>query len=251
MAYQTRNLINGAAALYFSTASSDSEGWNGSVSLPDAVPTESMRDTLEKSDEWGSAGFTTEGIEVEYTPEFTDVEVDQLLDAAQIYKTRQSFTVRTTLAEATLENLQIVWAMPKEALVRYSTHSTDFEGNELVAGDEMLGIGGGSLGEYPVERSLAFVGNAPRKPGYKTERIYHVRRVLQTEASSHGLRRAESTVFPVSFRCMPDPNHPGNDYGFVKGRVFTTTGSTGDPVARDTAVDDPTTPGSEGAPVGP
>lgn len=246
MAYQTRNLINGAAALYFSADSSDSAGWNGSVALPASVPTESMRDTLEASDAWFSAGFTTEGIEVEYTPEFTDVEVDQLLDAAQIYKTRQSFSVRTTLAEATLENLQIVWAMPKEALVKYSTHSTGFDGEDLVEGDQLLGIGGGSLGEYPVERSLAFIGNAPRRPGYKTERIYHIRRVLQTEASSHGLRRGESTVFPVSFRCMPDPNHVGNDYGLIKNRVYTTAGVSGDPERRETAVDDPTTPESEG-----
>lgn len=246
MAYQTRNLINGAAALYFSADSSDSAGWNGSVALPASVPTESMRDTLEASDAWFSAGFTTEGIEVEYTPEFTDVEVDQLLDAAQIYKTRQSFSVRTTLAEATLENLQIVWAMPKEALVKYSTHTTGFDGETLVEGDQLLGIGGGSLGEYPVERSLAFIGNAPRRPGYKTERIYHIRRVLQTEASSHGLRRGESTVFPVSFRCMPDPNHVGNDYGLIKNRVYTTAGATGDPEARTAPVDDPTTPESEG-----
>lgn len=240
MAYQTRNLINGAAALYFSADSSDSAGWQGSVGLPASVPTESMRDTLEQSDDWFSAGFTTEGVEVEYTPEFTDVEVDQLLDAAQIYKTRQSFSVRTTLAEATLENLQIVWAMPKEALVKYATHSTGFDGETLVEGDSLLGIAGGSLGEYPVERSLAFVGNAPRKPGYRTERVYHIRRVLQTEASSHGLRRGESTTFPVSFRCMPDPNHVGNDYGLIKNRVFTTTGTTGDPEERETPVEDTT-----------
>lgn len=251
MAYQTRNLINGAAALYFSAESSDSPGWTGSVALPASVPTESMRDTLEASEDWFSAGFTTEGIEVEYTPEFTDVEVDQLLDAAQIYKTRQTFNVRTTLAEATLENLQIVWAMPKGAIAKYATHSTGFDGEDLVDGDEELGIAGGALGEYPIERSLAFVGNAPRKPGYKTERVYHIRRVLQTEASSHGLRRGESTVFPVSFRCMPDPNHVGNDYGLIKNRVYTTTGTTGDPLKRKTPVDDLTTPESEGDPVGP
>lgn len=251
MAYQTKNLINGAAALYFSTASSDSVDWTGSVALPESVRTESMRDTLEASEGWYGAGFTTEGVEVEYSPEFKDVEVDQLLDAAQIYKTKQTFSVNTTLAEATLENLQIVWALPTDALVKYSTHSTDFDGKDLIEGDEIVGIGGGSLGEYPIERSLAFVGNAPRVPGYKTERVYHIRRVLQTEASSHSLRRGEETVFPVSFRCMPDPNHVGNDYGLIKNRKYTTTGAGGNPVRRPTPVDDPTTPETEGAPVGP
>lgn len=250
MAYQTKNLINGAAALFFSADSSDSAGWTGSVALPDSVPTQSMRDTLEASDSWYGAGFTTEGVEVEYSPEFKDVEVDQLLDAAQIYKTKQSFNVNTTLAEATLENLQIVWALPSDALVKYSTHTTGFDGEDLAEGDEIIGIGGGSLGEYPIERSLAFVGNAPRRPGYKTERVYHIRRVLQTEASSHSLKRGEETVFPVSFRCMPDPNHVGNDYGLIKNRVYTTSSGSTNPARRASAVDDPTTPESEG-PAGP
>lgn len=245
MSYQTKNIISGAAALYFSTLSSDDENWAGSVELPAYDPLVSMRDTLEEDAGWQSAGFTMEGVEVEYTPEFKDVEVDQLLDAASIYKTSQTLSVNTTLAEGTLENLQIVWAMPADALAAFSTHETGFGGDTLVAGDKELGIAGGSLGDAPIERSLAFVGSAPRKQGRRAERVYHLRRVLQTESSSFGLRRAEETVFPVSFRCMPDPSYVDAEYGTFRDRVYASSGGRVNPVVKEPVVDDPTTPEDE------
>ena len=240
--YNTKNLISGAAALYFSTLSSDSGEWTGSVDLPTPVASESMVRTLEASDDWYGIGFTRDGVEVEYTPEFREVEVDQLLDAAAMRKTSQSVSVNTTLAEATLENLQTVWALPSHALAAFSTHETGWDGEDLVEGDKEIALSEGELGDVPNERSLAFVGQAPQKPGYNTERVYHVRRVLQTEASTHALRRAEDTVFPVTFRCMPDPNHPGAGYGVIKDRVFTGTTSRVHPSVKTPPVDDPTTP---------
>ena len=118
--YNTKNLISGAAALYFSVEASDSAEWSGSVDLPEAVATESLATTLEKSDDWYGIGFTRDGVEVEYTPEFREVEVDQLLDAAAMRRSKQSVTVKTTLAEATLENLQTVWGLPTDALAELS-----------------------------------------------------------------------------------------------------------------------------------
>ena len=240
--YNTKNLISGAAAIYFSTEASDSANWTGSVALPTPVPTESMSKTLEDSDAWYSVGFTRDGVEVEYTPEFREVEVDQIMDAAAMRKTKQSVSVRTTLAEATLENLQTVWALPTDALAAFSTHSTGWDGETLVEGDKQIGLNEGELGDVPLERSLAFVGQAPQKAGRNSERVYHIRRVLQTEASTHSLKRAEDTVFPVTFRCMPDPNHPGAGYGVIKDRVFSGTTSRVNPAVKTPPVDDPTTP---------
>lgn len=218
MAYNVKNIIFGAAAIYFSVLSSEDTGWTGSVNLP-AYTTGSAAGALEAATTtWKHAGFTTEGIEVEYSPEFTDVEVDQLLDAALIYKTKQTVTVNTTLAEGTLENLQFVWGLPGSAL---RTSGNDFSGAALTAGDKEVGISEGALGDYPVERSLAFVGSGPRISGQKTERVYHLRRVLQTEASSFGLKRAETTMFPVSFRCLPDPGKTGAGYGTIRDRKYT------------------------------
>ena len=39
------------------------------------------------------------------TPDFGEVEVDQLLDSAKIFKQGMQVTLNTTFAEATLENL--------------------------------------------------------------------------------------------------------------------------------------------------
>ena len=44
-------------------------------------------------------------MELTITPDFGEVEVDQLLDAAKIYKQGMQVTLSTTFAEATLENL--------------------------------------------------------------------------------------------------------------------------------------------------
>lgn len=219
MAYKVDNIIFGAAAIYFSDLSSVDAGWTGSVDLPTFNPAEDFNTTLNSGSDFNHVGFTTEGVDVEYAPEFKDVEVDQLLDAALIYKTAQRVTINTTLAEATLENLQFVWALPSSALK--AGGETAFEGDTLGADDKQLGLYEGALGEAPIERSVAFVGPGPRKAGSKTQRVYHLRRVLQTESSSHGLKRAEETMFPVSFRCLPDPAKTGSGYGAIRDRVYT------------------------------
>jgi hypothetical protein len=219
MAYNTKNIIHGAAGVFYSVKSSLDTGWD-SVSLPAYSPTTSFQSSLSADTaNWHHVGLTTEGVDVEYSPEFKDVEVDQLLDAAEIYKTKQTMTVTTTLVEATLEHLLFVWGMSESQIKT----TTAFDGSALPAGDRELGIYEGALGEAPVERQLAFVGPGPKQPGKKTERVYYLRRVLQVEASSHGLKRAEETVFPASFRCLPDPSASfvGAGYGIIRERAYT------------------------------
>lgn len=218
MAYNPKNIIHGAAAIFYSVKSSLDTGWE-TVTLP-AYSTGSFQSTLNGDQaNWHHVGLTTEGVDVEYSPEFKDVEVDQLLDAAEIYKTKQTMTVTTTLVEATLEHLLFIWGM-NDAQIKTGT---GWDGDVIPVGDKELGIYEGALGESPVERQLAFVGPGPKVPGKKTERVYHLRRVLQVEASSHGLKRAEETVFPASFRCLPDPaaTFVGAGYGTVRERAYT------------------------------
>lgn len=221
MAYNTKKIIHGAAAIFYSVKSSLDTGWE-SVALPAYAPGNSFQKDLEAAAAWHHVGLTTEGVDVEYSPEFKDVEVDQLLDAAEIYKTKQTMTVTTTLVEASLEHLLFVWGM-SEAQIKTGT---GFNGTVIPAGDKELGIYEGALGESPVERQLAFVGPGDRSTataGKRVERVYHLRRVLQVEASSHGLKRAEETVFPASFRCLPDPSASfvGAGYGTVRERSYT------------------------------
>ncbi len=223
MAYNTKNIIHGAAGVFYSVKSSLETGWDA-VTLPPYVAGTSFQSSLNAATaDWHHVGLTTEGVDVEYSPEFKDVEVDQLLDAAEIYKTKQTMTVTTTLVEATLEHLLFVWGMSETQQLKTSG-DVPFDGGTALATDEReLGIYEGALGESPVERQLAFVGPGPKQPGKKTERVYHLRRVLQVEASSHGLKRAEETVFPASFRCLPDPSASfvGAGYGTVRERSYT------------------------------
>lgn len=207
MAYNVRNILVGAAALYLSTG--DSVQGNLPTSLP-AGGAGTLATTLNSDAAWRHAGFTSDGLEISYEPDYTDVEVDQLLDSAKIFKTGQRVMVNTTFTEASLENLLIVWGQQTGTLS--STGSTG-----------ELGIAAGALGDEPVERALVAVGSGPRPTTtQKRERVYFARRVLSVDTSAHALRRNENTVFPVSFRLLPDPNAAaGSEYGFIRDRNIT------------------------------
>lgn len=232
MAYSHKNVIVGAAAMYISEKDSTSpSGWwptetNGVASGPvgpqlpafvantkaeKAFDTEAAKPAASRL--WRSAGYTTDGIEVSYEPDYGEVTVDQALDSVKMFKQGMRVSVNTTLSEATLENLLVSWGQ---------------QNSTLGASGSELKISSGELGDDPVERGLAFVGPAPRGPvsggvSEKRERVYHLRRALQVESSAHSLSRSDATTFPVSFRCMPDswPGASGEDYGKIIQRVIT------------------------------
>ena len=216
MAYNVKNIIVGAASLYVSVLDSTNStfyGANGQVAV--ALPTLSANTSAVPALEaattaWRHLGYTTDGVEFSYEPDFSEVEVDQLLDAAKMFKTGMTASVNTTLAEATLENLVLAWGQAGSTLG--SAAAPDTTGKEL-------GIAAGALLDEPVERSLVFVGPAPRNAtNKKQERVYHVRRALNVEASSHSLSKTDSTTIPVSLRVLPDPYYSGKEYGIIRDR---------------------------------
>lgn len=150
-------------------------------------------------------GLTQEGVEVQYQPDFGEVEVDQLLDAAKLFKQKMSVMVATTFAEATLENLMTVWA--QQPGTRYTDTVSGTSG--------AVRLSGGALGEAPLEKILLFVGNAPNTATSYKQRVYFANRALSVEASTQALRRSEATVFPVSFRLLPDTAASYSSYGRV------------------------------------
>ena len=151
-------------------------------------------------------GLTQEGVEVQYQPDFGEVEVDQLLDAAKLFKQKMTVSVATTFAEATLENLMTVWAQASGT--RYTDVGTS-------TSEGAVRLSGGALGEAPIEKALFFVGNAPNTATSYKQRVYLATRALSVEASTHALRRSEATVFPVSFRLLPDTAASYSAYGRV------------------------------------
>lgn len=219
MAYSVKNIIVGAAALYVSVKdSSDATffGANGNVAV--ALPTFTANTPSTAAFEaantvWRHLGFTTDGVELAYEPDFGEVEVDQLLDAAKMFKQGMTASVRTALAEATLANLVLAWGQAGTSL-------TAAPAPDATEGEE-LGIAAGALLDEPIERSLAFIGPAPKSAtNKKRERVYHVRRALNVEASSHSLAKTEATTIPVSLRLLPDPYYTGKEYGIIRDRVI-------------------------------
>lgn len=139
-------------------------------------------------------GATIDGVEVAYEPDYVDIVVDQLKDAALIFQNGYRVSVRTQLAEATLNNLKVAWGRRDSDMVGNTKL------NMPIPPDE------------PVERKLLVVGRNPND----FERRYFARRAISVETSSHMLRRGEATVFPVSFRLLADPAYSGSEYGYIE-----------------------------------
>jgi hypothetical protein len=211
MAFNTKNIIVGAAAVYISKIDSTNasfypSGQKAGVPLPTLTTNVTAVTPLEAdTTNWRGMGYTSDGVEVSNEPDYGEVQVDQLLDSAKIFKQGMRMTINTTLAEASLENLLVAWGQPASTL----------SGTTLT-------LSAGALGDDPVERSLAFVGGAPRTAaGGKQERVYYVRRALQVETSAFSLSRADATMFPVSFRLLPEATASGADYGVLIERAIT------------------------------
>lgn len=199
-----KNIIIGAAQVFLGPSWDTTNGSNPAPAAVDS-PATTFVTTLNASGTWTNVGYTQDGVTVATTPSWQDVQVDQLLDAAKIFKDSMSLTIATTFAEVTLENLLIAWGQASSTLNSFASY-------------RQLDIDGGSLGAAPLERGLIAVGNGPEKVGTSNygERTYHAYRVLSVEANTHTLARAAATVVPVSFRALPGDN---GKYGYVRDRM--------------------------------
>lgn len=217
MATNVRNIIVGAASLFLSTGVST----NGSPTQ--AYPTFTAGTGAAtylkgQTASWTDVGFTSAGLELSYEPNFGEITVDQSLDAARLFKQSQKVTLKTEFAEASLQNLFVVMNQASSTLS--GTAVSDTTGSTL--NTQSLEIVGGSLGDYPVERSLIAVGQAPRVAGgtANSERIYYGARVMSIDTSAHSLKRDAGTFFPVSFRLLPDGASANNSYGKIVDRTW-------------------------------
>lgn len=154
---------------------------------------------------WTYAGATQEGVELGYAPEYGEVEVDQLGDAAVMFFQSAQVTLNTQLAEATLGNLLVAWG---------------FDSTSLTTAGEVDTFKVGIPGQTPIERSIAVVGKgASSTTGTPRDRAYIGWRALSIEGSSLAMRRNENTSYQVSFRLLADPKHVGEEYGVIIDRL--------------------------------
>lgn len=184
-------IIVGAAALF---TYEDGELTNNL--LPAYQAGVSYKDTLEDDADFRNVGYTMNGLELSFQPDFGEVAVDQLLDVAKLYKQGMTVNLNTTFAEATLENL--LFAIAGKGGV----------GGDLstVGGNPTLELNAGNIGECPVERGLIAVGpgTGDCAAGSSIERVYVAYRALSIENVTVSAKRDEATMFEVSFRLLPN-----------------------------------------------
>ena len=226
MAYSrgsSSNIIVGAAALFTYEAGPLGLDVNGKLTeaqaeldLPALVEDTTYRETLSADDDFRNVGYTMNGLEIQFQPDFGEVQVDQVLDVAKLYKQGMQVNLNTTFAESTLENLLFAVAgAPGDITTASGPNATTglFEGNKV------FDMSAGDIGECPVERGLVAVGpgTGDCAAGESIERIYVAYRALSIESVTVSAKRDEATMFEVSFRLLPNDDA---SYGKIVDRTL-------------------------------
>ena len=211
----SNQIIVGAAALF----TYEGGGALTTTDLPDYEAGTSFRETLSKAannvtgtGDFRNVGYTMNGLEIQFQPDFGEVKVDQILDVAKLYKQGMQVSLKTTFAEATLENLLF-------ALAANVNDLSDLTGTGIGAGSQELDLSAGDIGECPVERGLVAVGpgTGDCAAGSSIERIYTAYRALSIENVTVSAKREEATMFEVSFRLLPNDD---GSYGKIVDRTI-------------------------------
>jgi hypothetical protein len=208
MAYSrgtSTNIIVGAAALFVA----DTTLTPGT--LETAVSGESFRETLADDATYTNVGYTMNGLELQFQPDFGEVQVDQLLDVAKLYKQGMQVNLATAFAEATLENLLLALAYSDSKL----------SGNKASSTGRALDLSAGDIGECPVERGIVAVGpgTGDCEDSAYIERVYTAYRALSIENVTVSAKRDEASMFEVSFRLLPEDT--SGSYGKIVDRTWT------------------------------
>lgn len=219
MAYtrgDSKQIIVGAAAMFVST-SAEFDPTNVSPALPDFVAGTTYRETLSSSSVVRNVGYTMNGLELQFQPDFGEVQVDQVLDVAKLYKQGMQVNLATAFAEATLENLLVAIAAPSSKLTKDVKMDNPLEAGTTNFAD-VLDLTAGDIGECPVERGLVAVGpgTGDCAAGSTIERIYVAYRALSIENVTVSAKRDEPSMFEVSFRLLPANN---GSYGKIVDRL--------------------------------
>jgi hypothetical protein len=219
MAYtrgNSKQIIVGAAALfiaddsldYYSSASAYKFSSASANGLPAFANGTSFKETLSAGTGdaayWTNVGYTMNGLELQFQPDFGEVQVDQLLDVARLYKQGMSVSLVTAFAEATLDNLVTAIAAKDSDLTTSGSTNT----LELKSGD---------IGDVPVERALAAVGPGTGDPQVTKERVYIANRALSIENVTVSAKRDTPSMFEVTFRLLSASN---GSYGRIVDRTL-------------------------------
>lgn len=203
MAYSrgsSSNIIVGAAALFTHNAGPIGYDEDGKITDTQAASdlpvftasTTSYKDTLSADSDYTNIGYTSNGLELTFNPDFGNVAVDQLLDVARLFKQGMTVNLKTSFAEATLENLLVATAAKNDDLPA------------AVSGVHQMRLSAGDIGDVPLERGLVAVGPGSGSSLDPKERIYVAYRALSIESVTVSAKRDAASMFDVSFRLLPN-----------------------------------------------
>lgn len=170
MAVTTSNLILGPGTLYTGDFGATEPADTAVATAPDVA--------------WTDAGGTQDGVELAVNQEYTELEVDQIVDVPERRLTKREATLKTNLAEATLENLAV--ALNGGTIASGGTGATAYKSLTPTA----------STSAHQVTyKALLFDGFAPAG---KPRRVI-VRKALSTDNVEFAYKKDEQTVFTVMF----------------------------------------------------
>ena len=209
MAYSrgtSTNIIVGAAALFVADTTLTPN------TLEAFVGSESFRETLADDATYTNVGYTMNGLELQFQPDFGEVQVDQILDVAKLYKQGMQVNLATAFAEATLENLLLALA--------YSESKLGVASGKATSNGQALDLSAGDIGECPVERGIVAIGpgTGDCEDSATVERVYTAYRALSIENVTVSAKRDEASMFEVSFRLLPEDTT--GSYGKIVDRTF-------------------------------
>jgi hypothetical protein len=142
-------------------------------------------------------GAVSGGVSIAKSTDTYAVEVDNVRAAVKYIPVKENFSVKTNLAEATLNNIRLVWNIPA---------------NQLVTGVLTLGLSTGLS-----EHTLEITGVAPNG----LTRVYRTYRAISVRASEHAYLRTKETLVPVEFDVLPDLSRPaGTELGTITDYNF-------------------------------
>jgi len=146
-----------------------------------------------------SVGSTRGGVTITKTNEVFEKIIDQNLSPVGLSKVRESYTVKTEIAEATLANLKVVWDVSDAVGAAGPTQT--------------LSLGTTSTVAY---KALEFYGVSPEG----LDRKFYCYKAFISEVGDTVLAKDNIAVLPVTFMLFPDTDMPtGKQIGYIEDEL--------------------------------
>jgi len=143
-----------------------------------------------------SVGSTRGGVTITKNIEVFEKIVDQKLSPVGLAKVRETYSVKTEVAEATLANIKAIWDVPSSV--------------EAGVGINTLSIG---LEPDVTYKTLTFYGQAPSG----LSRKFHCYKAFVSEVGDTVLTKDDITVVPVTFTLFQDTTKPDeSQIGYIE-----------------------------------